>query len=248
MAPADGTAGRGVALVLVSHARAVADGVARIAGQMAPDVTIVPAGGTDDDGLGTSVDLVAGAVERALAAGTGAVVLTDLGSAVLTAETVLELLDDDDVAARVVIADAPFVEGAVSAAVAAQQGGDAAAVAEAAREAGRRFGDASGEGGAGTDGAPAPTAGGADPDAVVERVALRNPLGLHARPAAVVARTVADLGVAVTIDGADAASVLELMSLGVTGGHELTVAAVGPRAREAVDAVVALVVSGFGEV
>lgn len=242
-----------VALVLVSHAAEAAAGVARIAGQMAPDVVLRPAGGTDDDGLGTSVDLVTTAVEEALAAsdGAGVVVLADLGSAVMTAETVLELLADD---ARdlVLLADAPFLEGAVAAAVAAQQGAARDAVRDAAQDAARTFGGGApggpdaGEGvGDGAAPAPAPTE---EPERVVERVLLRNPLGLHARPAAVVARAVAERGVPVTIDGADGASVLELMALGATGGHELTVAGFGPGARAAVDAVVALVTEGFGEV
>ncbi|WP_250448476.1 HPr family phosphocarrier protein, partial [Actinotalea sp. C106] len=78
-------------------------------------------------------------------------------------------------------------------------------------------------------------------------VTLRNPLGLHARPAALLSRAVAELGVPVTIDGVNAASVLELMRLGATGGRELTVAAHGPGAQAAVRAVVAQVAEGFGE-
>lgn len=246
--------GARVALVLVSHAREAADGVARIAGQMAPDVVLAPAGGTDDGGLGTSVDLVTAAVARAAADASGVVVLTDLGSAVMTAETVLEMLDDD-VRERVVLADAPFLEGAVGGAVAAQQGGDLAAVVAAAEQAGRRFAAAAAGRGAtsgaavpGADAAAGQTVDAGDVgDVVTERVVLPNPLGLHARPAALLARAVADLGVPVTVDGADGASVLELMALGAVGGHELTVSASGPRAREAVDAVVALVEEGFGE-
>ena len=83
---------------------------------------------------------------------------------------------------------------------------------------------------------------------VTARVTLRNPLGLHARTAAQVARVVADSGAPVTIDGVDGASVLALMALGTTGGHELTVSATGDGAQAAVDAVVALVETGFGEV
>jgi PTS hybrid protein len=117
-----------VALVLVSHSAQVAAGTAAIAEQMAPDVLLLPAGGTAD-GIGTSVDLVLEAVERGLAEtgdGGGVVVLTDLGSAVLTTDLVLEMVDEPE---RVAVPTAPFVEGAVSAAVKAQQGGDLAAVA-----------------------------------------------------------------------------------------------------------------------
>ncbi|WP_250448673.1 dihydroxyacetone kinase phosphoryl donor subunit DhaM, partial [Actinotalea sp. C106] len=123
------------ALVLVSHSQAAAQGVAEIAQQMAPDVTVLPAGGFDG-GIGTSPDRVLEAVESATAGGSGVVLLTDLGSAVLTAEMVLEMLDED-VAARVRVPSAPFVEGAVAAAVEAQQGGDLDRVERAAVDAGR---------------------------------------------------------------------------------------------------------------
>jgi PTS hybrid protein len=58
-------------------------------------------------------------------------VLPDLGSSVLTARTVL----DDRPQADVTIVDAPFVEGAVAAAVIAAAGGDLSAVVSAAKEA-----------------------------------------------------------------------------------------------------------------
>ncbi len=231
-----------VALVLVSHSAQVAAGTAEIAGQMAPDVLLLPAGGIDG-GIGTSVDLVMESVERGLAqypddAG-GVVVLTDLGSAVLTTDLVLEMVDPE----RVRVPAAPFVEGAVSAAVAAQQGGDLAAVEAAALEAGRQYA-------AGPEPEAAAPGGseGVGDGAVTRCVTLRNPLGLHARTAAQVARVAADSGARVTIDGADGSSVLALMALGATGGHELTVSATGDGAQAAVDTVVALVETGFGEV
>ncbi|EYR61768.1 PTS fructose transporter subunit IIA, partial [Actinotalea ferrariae CF5-4] len=126
-----------VALVLVSHSRAAAEGVAEIAAQMAPDVQVLPAGGIDD-GVGTDFARILEALESASEGGAGVVVLTDLGSAVLTTEAVLEALDEDVVAA-VRLADAPFLEGAVAAGVAAQQGEDLAGVLAAAEKAGALF-------------------------------------------------------------------------------------------------------------
>ena len=64
--------------------------------------------------------------------GAGVVVLPDLGSAVLTVRAVLE---DHGDAESVLLADAPFVEGAVAATVTAAAGGDIKAVAAAAEEA-----------------------------------------------------------------------------------------------------------------
>src|SRR5213078_3605866 len=120
-----------VGIVLVSHSAELAAGAAHLAAQVSGGtVTIIAAGGTDDGELGTS----AAKVERGLRlAESGAgVVLPDLGSAVLTVRAVLE---DEDPATNVVMADAPFVEGAVAATVTAAAGGDIKAGAAAAEEA-----------------------------------------------------------------------------------------------------------------
>jgi len=121
-----------VGIVLVSHSAELAAGAAHLAAQVSGGtVTIIAAGGTDEGGLGTS----AAKVERGLSQaenGAGVVVLPDLGSAVLTVRAVLE---DEDPAINVVMADAPFVEGAVAATVTAAAGGDIKAVAAAAEEA-----------------------------------------------------------------------------------------------------------------
>jgi len=120
-----------VGIVLVSHSAELATGAAHLAGQISGGtVTIVAAGGTDDGDLGTS----AAKIERGLSeadGGAGVVVLPDLGSAVLTVKAVLE--DGGD--RNVLLADAPFVEGAVAATVTAAAGGDVKAVAAAAEEA-----------------------------------------------------------------------------------------------------------------
>ncbi len=75
-----------VRLVVVSHSAKIADGAVELAAQMAPDVTIIAAGGTDDGRIGTSLEKVMAALEEA-SGGSGVVVLTDLGSAVMTAES-----------------------------------------------------------------------------------------------------------------------------------------------------------------
>jgi len=110
----------------------LAQGLADVAGQMAPSVTIAPAGGLEDGTIGTSFDLITAAIEKA-DSGDGAVLLYDLGSGYLTAETAVEFLESEQ-AERVVIVDAPFVLGAVSASIAAHVGGDLRAVIAAALE------------------------------------------------------------------------------------------------------------------
>lgn len=260
-----------VALVLVSHSAALAAGAVELAAQMAPGVPLLAAGGMDDGGLGTSYDRVERALLDATADGGAAVVLTDLGSAVLTTDAVLEMLDDD-VRDRVRLADAPFVEGAVAAAVTAFGGADLAAVLAAAEQAGATFAastvpsvptaptvpaPASGTPAqvgspAGSPSEPPPTAApGLEQaeDGTASAVAvLRNPLGLHARPAALMSRMLAGFDATVQVNGVNAASVLELMKLGATQGQELRVEAKGPQRAEAVDAFVRAVEEGFGEV
>jgi phosphoenolpyruvate---glycerone phosphotransferase subunit DhaM len=244
-----------VALVLVSHSARLAEGVRELAAQMAPEVLILAAGGDGAGGLGTSFDLVEQALGEATADGRSAVVLTDLGSAVLTTESVLELLDED-VAARVHLADAPFVEAAVAAGVTAAGGAPVGEVLGAAVAAGAGFPHAAGPGEVAPSEAPAtapaeaapelPHAGAAAP--ITAHVVVRNPLGLHARPAAVLARMMAGFDASVQVDGVNGASVLELMQLAATQGRTLEVSATGPQARVAVDAFVGAVEEGFGEV
>lgn len=237
-----------VALVLVSHSAKLAEGLRDLAGQMAPGVLIVAAGGDGAGGLGTSFDLVTDALTEATADGRSAVVLTDLGSAVLTTESVLEFLDED-VAARVHLADAPIVEAAVAAGVTAAGGAPVGEVLGAAVAAGAGFPHAVGGGEVAPEVAPsdAPPALAAD-GVITAHVVVRNPMGLHARPAAVLARMMAGFDAAVQVDGVNGASVLELMQLGATQGRSLEVSATGPQARVAVDAFVGAVEEGFGEV
>jgi dihydroxyacetone kinase phosphotransfer subunit len=121
-----------VGIVLISHSRALAEGAADVAGQVsAGAVRIVAVGGTDDGRLGTSADALAAAVDK-VSGGAGVLVIADLGSSVLTAKAYLA---EHDHPADIQLADAPFVEGAVSAAVTASSGASLAEVLAAAEEA-----------------------------------------------------------------------------------------------------------------
>jgi PTS hybrid protein len=123
-----------VGLVLVSHSASIAEGLAELVGQVAgPDVQIIAAGGGPDGSLGTDGAKVSRALQDA-AQGSGAVVLMDLGSSVLSVRAALAVLDEET-SARLVVADAPLVEGAIAAGVTASTGATAEEVAAAAREA-----------------------------------------------------------------------------------------------------------------
>ena len=227
---AGGAPGR-VGIVFVSHSVLIAAGLVALARQMAPSTTLVAAGGMDDEGIGTSFDKISAALLEA-DAGAGVVVLCDLGSAILTAETAMEFLDDD-LRARVRIADAPLVEGGVAAAVAAEIGGDLDAVLSAAESAG------------GTPVVEQPVAAAAEP--VSRTVTLRNRDGLHARPAADFVKLASTFDAEVSVNGKDAHSLLGIMSLGLTRGMSVEISGPDESSREAVDALADLIESGFGE-
>lgn len=88
---------------------------------------------------------------------------------------------------------------------------------------------------------------------VEQSVTLKNPSGLHARPAAQFVQAAGKFkGTTVKLikEGreADSKSILAVLGLAAKHGHELTIRAEGPAETEAVETLVALIESGFGEV
>lgn len=118
-----------VGIVIVSHSQKLAEGVVEISRMMAADAPIAAAGGLDDGSLGTSYEKISNAVES-VASGDGAVILMDMGSAVMTTEMVLEDLARDDV----VMLDCPIVEGAVIAAIESVGGRTLSEIVERVKE------------------------------------------------------------------------------------------------------------------
>ncbi|TVU58106.1 HPr family phosphocarrier protein [Paenarthrobacter nitroguajacolicus] len=222
-----------VGIVVVSHSSKIAEGAVELAAQMAPDVDLVAAGGTDDDRIGTSLEKVLAAVEQSLvdSGGDGVVVLTDLGSAVMTAESAMEFASEPD---AILLADAPLVEGLVAAAVAAQGGAGVEDVRSAAEAVGSKAVEAT------------ESPGVAEPDASAE-FELINPLGMHARPAAKIAGGLSGLDAEVTVNGVDGMSIMALMALAAGKGSTLRVEARGKDSLKAVEYVGRLVEEGFGE-
>ena len=106
-----------VGFVIVSHSGKLAEGVVDLAKMMAPDVPMAAAGGLEDGSFGTSFERILEAVNEVYSED-GVILLMDLGSAVMTAEMVLESLEGQKLA----MADCPLVEGAVVTAVNAAGG------------------------------------------------------------------------------------------------------------------------------
>lgn len=119
-----------VGLVIVSHSEKVAQGVVELCRQMAAEAPMAAAGGLPDGGIGTDFQRIYDAVEQ-VAGDDGVAVFFDLGSALMTAEMVLEEFPDK----KIQLVDAPILEGAVAAAVTAAAGLPLEAVVEAARDA-----------------------------------------------------------------------------------------------------------------
>ena len=227
-----------VSIVVVSHSEKIADGAAELAAQMAPDVVVLTAGGTTDGRIGTSLEKVLAALDKAGNGGT--VILSDLGSAVMTAESALEFAENPE---AMVLADAPLVEGLVAAAVAAQGGADMHAVRQAAEAVGAPVHH--------PDGSPLRVVGegpvtGKGPDFTGD-FELVNQAGMHARPAAKIAGGLSALDAEVTVNGVDGASMTGLMTLAAGKGSVLHVEAWGADAERAVNYVGGLVQAGFGE-
>ncbi len=243
-----------VGLVLVSHSHAAAEGTAALARQMAgDDVAIATAGGLEgpDHAIGTDAMRVLAAIEQVWS-DDGVLVLMDLGSAVLSAEMALDFLDPER-SAKVHLSGAPFIEGAVAAAVAARLGGSLEHVDAEARGglAGKtaHLGDETRPSGDDTA-AEAPGAAAIHRSFVVDL-----PHGLHARPAARLVQTAAAFDARVTVTNAstgrgpvDARSLNAVATLGVTRGQSIDVAADGPQAALALDAIDALAARRFDEV
>ncbi|MDR3436743.1 phosphoenolpyruvate--protein phosphotransferase [Telmatospirillum sp.] len=174
-----------IGIVLVSHSKALAVAIRELVLQMVgQDFPVVVAAGVGDDHLEIGTDAVHIAeVLQPFCDGDGAVVLMDLGSAVLSAQTALELLDAEgvaDIADKIRLCPAPIVEAAVAAAVQAKAGATLDAVADearmalAAKEAQLGIEDSA-------PAIPAPTGG--EPARTLD-IVIENPHGLHARPAA----------------------------------------------------------------
>jgi dihydroxyacetone kinase phosphotransfer subunit len=122
-----------VGIAIVSHSPKVAEGAADMVRQMVGDaVPLAWTGGDPDGGLGTDVSKIMAAIDRAWSEA-GVAVLVDLGGAETNSEMAIELLDEDR-RGRVVVCNAPIVEGAVIAATEASGGSSLATVKRTAEE------------------------------------------------------------------------------------------------------------------
>jgi phosphoenolpyruvate---glycerone phosphotransferase subunit DhaM len=122
-----------VGVVIVSHSPKVAEGAADMVRQMVgEEVPLAWTGGNPAGGLGTDVGQIMAAIDRAWS-NAGVVVLVDLGGAETNSEMAIEMLSDDR-RGKVLICNAPVVEGAVVAATEAAGGSSVDLVRQTAEE------------------------------------------------------------------------------------------------------------------
>jgi dihydroxyacetone kinase phosphotransfer subunit len=122
-----------VGIVIVSHSPKIAEGAADMVRQMVGDtVPLAYTGGNPDGGLGTDIAQIIAAIDRAWS-DAGVAILVDLGGAETNSEMAIEMLDESR-RDRVVVCNAPIVEGAVMAATEASGGASLEAVQRTAEE------------------------------------------------------------------------------------------------------------------
>ncbi len=240
-----------IGIVIVSHSRQLAEGVRELAAQMTHGrVPLAVAGGMDDPEhpIGTDTGAVVAAIESVYSEA-GVLVLMDLGSAILSAESALEFLDPNK-QANVVLCAAPLVEGTIAAAVQASVGSDLATVKAEAEQA-----LVAKQAQLPVSSYPSPVTTLQSPasNLTVSRFTcrIRNPQGLHARPAAQLVaaanRFQSDIRLIKGERAANAKSINQVATLGVRQGDEVQFTAAGPDAEAALAALQALAETGFGE-
>jgi len=187
-----------VGLVLVSHSRALAEAVADLLRRVVnPDLALTCSGGVGDNRAVLGTDAIE--IEKAISAvysDDGVLVLMDMGSAILSAETAKEFLNSEQ-QKNVRLTSAPLVEGGMAAAVQANMGASLDAVATAALQGLLLKQDQV------QDSLPSPPAASPAPGLPVNEildVTIQNAHGLHLRPAALLIKTLSAFPAEVLIE------------------------------------------------
>lgn len=102
-------------ILLVSHSKKITDGIKEMIG-VDSSVKLYSLGGTEDGRLGTDAVQIMTAITDSQDC-EDIFIFCDIGSAILSAETAMDLVEDEILLEKVVLVDAPLVEGAFAAAV-----------------------------------------------------------------------------------------------------------------------------------
>jgi len=240
-----------VGLVIVSHSRALADALVGLLHQVAsPNLPVAVAAGIGEDRreFGTDAVEIMEAIQSVYSED-GVLVLMDLGSAVLSANTALDLLPPE-MTDKVRLCSAPLVEGAIAASVQIGLNSDLDTVC---REANAALMPKREHLGQESDASNAPLLA---PDESAESITLTltNLHGLHARPAAKFVQTAARFMATVTVTDltngkgpVSARSLNAVATLGAVENHQIRVSASGEEAKLVLSALKVLIEDNFGE-
>lgn len=236
-----------VNLLLVSHSKKLAEGVAEMVQQMTSSeaVKIATAAGIGDQNeeLGTNAVEIMEAIDQ-IYSEDGILVLLDLGSAILSTEMALDMLPDD-MKSNIKLCAAPFVEGALVAAVQAGLGSDLNAVYQDAMNALAMKRDQITE--EGEEQQPEEEALPATPEdgeeAVRVTLVVPNEEGLHARPAVVFVKICGKFDATVMVRNltedegpVSANSLISVLTIGARKDDQIEIVAKGPQKNEVIAA------------
>jgi phosphoenolpyruvate-protein phosphotransferase/dihydroxyacetone kinase phosphotransfer subunit len=239
-----------VGLVLVSHSRTLAEAVADLLRRVvSPDLRLACSGGVGDDRalLGTDAIEIQEAISSVYS-DDGVLVLMDMGSAILSAETAKDFLNPEE-QEKVRLTSAAIVEGGMAAAVQANLGATLDAVANAAVQGLLPKQDH-------VQDAPAASTA-PDPGPLSNEildVTIQNPHGLHLRPAALLIKTLAGFPGEVFVENRTASrgpslarSLVDLARLEIREGDlvRFSISATDPQ--PVIASIRSLVESQFGE-
>lgn len=108
-----------ISIILVSHSLKITDGLKEMIDEMvgtSDQVRVFSAGGADDGRLGTNAVAILDIMQQC-SDDQNILIFADIGSAILSSETAIDLIDDEMLKEKVILVDAPLVEGAFIAAV-----------------------------------------------------------------------------------------------------------------------------------
>src|ERR1700676_4550380 len=241
-----------VGLVLVSHSRALAEAVADLLRRVvSPDLPLAYSGGVGDDRALLGTDAID--IQEAIAtvySDDGVLILMDMGSALLSAETAKDFLDAGQ-QEKVRLTSAPLVEGGMAAAVQANLGATLEAVANAALQGLLLKQDQV------QDVPPGEPAVSPAPDLPANEIldmTIRNPHGLHLRPAALLIKTLSGFPAEVLIENRTASrgpifarSLVDVTRLQIHQGDRVLFSSPSAAPKPVIDSIQSLVEGQFGD-
>lgn len=241
-----------IGLIIISHSKMLADGLHQLILQIQnqQQCQVVIAAGIDDDlhPIGTDAVKVMEAIET-LSDASQIILLMDLGSALLSAETALDLVDPT-LAEKVYLCSAPLVEGAIAITAAASSGASIERILSEAHQAllakQQQLNDTVTQ-----EPSHHSDTRHFSPDAQVCEWTVKNPAGLHIRPAAKLSSLLGQFKAKLTLckdeKCADAKSMNQIALLQVHQNDKIRLIAEGSDSQAAIDAFEQLAQQNFGD-